>query len=203
MGSLILFSPTLWFGYVIGSVCLMGLPATSGYLCKLALIKCCSCPEVTHGVINTTFLVVGSLILSLFYPIILGYSIFWGSRQSHWCIYSTNKAVGPELVLIINFMSFLILICGLVFLIYISVDELYLRVSDQYNFHVKIVNSTYIHHYSFHYGIFWYAGYFYMQVFMILIVAEHMNTKNGRYLFRIAVLTHAIAIFMSFFVWVF
>lgn len=203
MGSLILFSPLLWFGYVIGSVCLMGLPATSGYLCKLALIKCCSCPALTHSVLNITFLIIGSLILSLFYPIILGYSIFWGSRQSHWSIYSTSKAIGPELVMIINFMSFLILICGLVFLVYISVDEFYVDVTDSGYFNVKIVNSTHVYYYSFHFGIYWYAGYFYLTTFIFLHLTEHTYTDNGRYFFRTAVLAHALAIFMTFFVWVF
>ena len=106
MGCLLIYNPILWLNYVIGGICLIGLPYFSGYYYKYFLI---------NNLINNQIYLKGGeffLLLSYFFTIFyvsrLGYLVFLSNKNGHKSLYK-NKKISIIFIFSLLFLSLIII----------------------------------------------------------------------------------------------
>lgn len=112
MGSIILHAPFIWFSCLLACCCLMGLPVTSGYYCKAAILHAVSISSFTYTHWGLVIFIACSYFFSFLYPVLLMYSIFGSNKQSHHSIYVVQKSNSFAIVFLVYVMSFIILFGG-------------------------------------------------------------------------------------------
>jgi NADH:ubiquinone oxidoreductase subunit 5 (subunit L)/multisubunit Na+/H+ antiporter MnhA subunit len=106
MGRTFKFSIYLWINYIIGSLCLIGLPYFSGYYYKYYLL---------NNLINNfiylkggEFFLLISYFFTIFYTFRLGYLVFLNKKNGHKILYK-NKKIAIIYIISLLFLGFMIL----------------------------------------------------------------------------------------------
>nr|QIB71966.1 NADH dehydrogenase subunit 5 [Gruberia lanceolata] len=109
MGGLFLYIPTLAVSYLIGGICLIGLPYWSGYYCKF---------YIWYAITDSSILLRGgeyfllvSYILTFFYVCRTGYLVFLGPKNGHRRIY-INKPTSLLYIYDLLLLGIIILFMG-------------------------------------------------------------------------------------------
>lgn len=89
MGGLLLYIPSLWVAYVVGGLCLIGLPYWSGYYCKYFICEAVFNSSVV--VKGCDYILIFSYLLTPIYVFRLGYLVFFGIKNGHRSIYKVKN----------------------------------------------------------------------------------------------------------------